>query len=57
MSVAPSPVWFPGRRGFQTGRGAHPYFNVRSQTSHGEEVLPVSFDRGAFPSVPEEEMY
>jgi hypothetical protein len=25
-ALAPSCVWFPGRRGFQTGCGAHPYF-------------------------------
>jgi hypothetical protein len=24
--LAPSRVWFPGRRGTQTCRGAHPYF-------------------------------
>jgi hypothetical protein len=57
MALAPSRVWLPGRRGNQTCRGAHPSCNVPSQTFHREEVLPLSFDRGAFPSVPEQEMH
>jgi hypothetical protein len=56
-ALAPSRVWLPGRRGNQTCRGAHPSLNVRCQTFHREEVLPLSFDRGEFPSVTEEEMH
>jgi hypothetical protein len=41
MALAPSRVWFPGRRGNQTCRGAHPSF--------GREVSGVRLTRAALP--------
>jgi hypothetical protein len=34
-ALVPSPVWFPGRRGFLSGRGAHPSCGPSRAPEHG----------------------